>query len=193
MGILFNYNRNLTILQEADDDKATDVSPLDKAINDYTTEADEKMEDVDESEDESGDDGGDAQDVEPTDYSTDVDTTDDESDDNSQDGYDNETPDNESKDPNDKQNISLMDDMVSLYYSIKATTNKLDNYTHMSVIGNKVIVQVKKNFSELLNIVYDYIVNEFKSASYAKNIYIYNAFIEAYKINIEMLKKIEIL
>lgn len=223
MGILFDtyslinkYKGNITAVTEADKDvtpdeddtsvdyteeaesdipadNTDDNNPDEDTPSDYTEEA-ESTEDDTGTEDEAG--GESNTDDNPTDYTDEIDGGDDDTvqstddNDNATDSSDEQSDENKNAD---SRNVSLIDDMIALYYSLKSTMGKLDNYTQMSILGNKVIVQVKTNLSELLDSVFSYINDNFKKNTYAKNMYMYNAFIEAYKVNIEMLKKIELL
>lgn len=200
MGILFNTygfieryktKSSVSIVTEADKDVTPDEN--DNTV-DYTEEAETDIPDTDDTGDDEAENNSD-DDTEPTDYTDEADTPDDQSDDNSDDSDKSDSGNSESEDNTkvDSRNIALIDDMISLYYSLKGTLGKLDNQTQMSMFGNKVIVQVKTNLSELLESVFVYINDNFKKNTYAKNVYMYNAFIEAYKVNIEMLKKIELL
>lgn len=218
----YNTNNILgEILQEAKKDEVIDATAGTDST-DYTEEADNNTDTDDDTSDQDDDTASDDADDEPTDYTEDVvdddsddNTSDDETDTEEEptdytNELDNDDPDDSNtsddgsgqnddasddasdQDPEKKKNIMLMDDIIALYYSIKSTISKLDAYTNANVVINKIIVQVKQNFSELIESVYSYTLDDFKKNSYAKNLYMYNSFIEAYKINIEMLKKIEI-
>lgn len=172
---------------ENEDVEATDYTEDNNTDDDTESEDNENS---DESDDQSSDD------IEPTDYTSEVDDT--ESDDatSSDDGMsDSSTESVDSNEPtdDDKKNAVLIKDMTAVYYSIKSTNTKLDNHGSIDILTNRILVQVKKNLTELQSTIYDYILNGFKSNTYAKNLYVYSSFIEAYKINIEMLRKIEVL
>ena len=78
-----------------------------------------------------------------------------------------------------------------MYYSMKSAVDKLSKVNNLSIVTNKINIQVKQNLSELMDQLYDLITAKFSNNSYVKNLYTYNYFIEAYKINIEMLRKNE--
>ena len=213
MGILYNASLSMyrkkssDIVLEADDD-VIDLTE-DNNGTDYTAEADKNIDesDSDDKSDTEDDDDDASQETdnpgeppEATDYTADadagLDSPDNEGSNNSEtDSGTNDSTDSESNEqsPDDKRNMALIDDMTALYYSVKSTLSKLDGCTQIDMIANKVIVQVKKNFADLMTAVYEYIINNFKGETYGKNLYMYNSFIEAYRINIEMLKKISVL
>lgn len=186
-------NENPDMSDEESETDDTEDSEADEPT-DYTEEAgtDDEEESDESTDNDSEEDSSDVD--EPTDYTEEAeDSSSDTSDENSSDdtSSDDTQPDSP-PDPEFVKNKALMSDMISLYYSLKSTIGKLDTYTHINMIANRIIVQVKKNFTELIDSVYDYSINSFKTQTYAKNLFMYNSFIESYKINIEMLKKIEI-
>lgn len=103
---------------------------------------------------------------------------------------------NSSDEQNDKddivQSISLLDSTIKLYFDIKEVIKKLDKLTEIDVVANKIIIQSRKNFIKMTDELYDFITRTYNLNSYVKNLYTYNYFIEAYRINVEMLKKISV-
>jgi len=87
----------------------------------------------------------------------------------------------------------LVRDFISFYNIIKNTIDKISEVDKTDIITNKITTQVIKNLTSLRRLVYDYIVLKFNTNSYVVNLYQYNCFIEALKINIKMLQKINIL
>lgn len=169
-------------------DDGDDGYTIDDEPTDYTSDDGES----DDSDDDSDSQDEDQSDNEPTDYTTETGDADDSDNQNDQQSDDISRQD-ENQTEDDIKNKGLIDDMVAVYYSIKTTNSKLDNHSSVDIVANRIIVQVKKNLSELQTAIYDYILNKFKSNQYSKNLYVYTSFIEAYKINIEMLRKLEVL
>lgn len=89
-------------------------------------------------------------------------------------------------------NKDLMNDMVELYYKIQGVKTTLSATNRENVLINKIISQVTFNLVNLLKVVSDYIIHDFGSNKYAVNLYKYNYFFEAFKINVQMLKKISV-
>ena len=173
-----DYTTEVEEVEPAEEDDTTSDEETEDDSTDYT-------EDVD-SDDEYGDD------QEGTDYTQDVeDGGDNYSEDSDQGSEESE----ETLSPEEKlekqQNNELMKNTVDLYYSLTGLMSKLDNTTYSTVVANKVGGQVKKNINDLSDYIYTFITTSFKTNSYIKNLYIYNYAIEAYKINIKMLEKIE--
>ncbi|MNE60423.1 hypothetical protein D3C76_1544640 [compost metagenome] len=79
-----------------------------------------------------------------------------------------------------------------MYYSIQDIITTLNDASRDNIVVNKIISQVTYNITRLSDIVYDYIVFSFSKNKYVQNMYKYNYFIEALKINVEMLKKIQV-
>lgn len=178
-----DYNTEVEKVQPDEDyaDQYDDTDqPQDDESNDYTQDVD-----VDE------DGQSEEYDDQANDYTQDV-----EGDDESQQQYDDQQQPQEQQEelsPEEllekQQNSELMDRVVDLYYSVYTTVDKLDNVTHSKLISNRITNQVKRNFSRMGDYLYKFIL-VYSNNTYVKNLYIYNYFIEAYKINIEMLKKI---
>lgn len=89
-----------------------------------------------------------------------------------------------------EKNALIMSDFQNLYYFIKNILEKVSVTDKGNMLVNTIISQVANNLSLLQAKLYNYIVNNF-SKKYISNLYQYNFFIEALKINIEMLKKIK--
>lgn len=177
-------------------DGVTDTEDDTTEDPDYTEEVDEPEED-DQNQDEPTDTSEDTDDTEDeqVDYTEDIDGADDG-------GTDDTTDDQSSSDTTDentdlspeekdelKKNALLIKNCINLYYSIKTVENKLGNISNASIVTNKINIQVKKNLSVTLDQLYDLITVSFINNTYTKNLYLYTSFIEAYKINIEMLRK----
>jgi hypothetical protein len=90
-------------------------------------------------------------------------------------------------------NRRLLSDYTNFYYMNKGVIDKLSSVNRSDLLINKIINQVKINLTELQKQVYDYIVYQFSNGKYVQNLYNYNYFIEAFRINVQMLKKISVL
>lgn len=90
------------------------------------------------------------------------------------------------------KNKLLLDDCIYLYNGIKSSMSKLNEFSDTNILKNKIVTQVKKNFTDLLETLFTFITQSFFANTYVKNLYNYNYFIEAYKINVQLLKKIEV-
>lgn len=103
-----------------------------------------------------------------------------------------DTPEEDSNENTDdsENNAALLRDSIDLYYNIKQNIDKIDKLSYNNNLINKTNIQVKQNLSKLLEYLYDFITIRFKKNKYIDNLYMYDYFIEAYKINVEILKKI---
>ena len=103
-----------------------------------------------------------------------------------------DTPEEDSNENTDESenNAALLRDSIDLYYNIKQNIDKIDKLSYNNNLINKTNIQVKQNLSKLLEYLYDFITIRFKKNKYIDNLYMYDYFIEAYKINVEILKKI---
>ena len=84
----------------------------------------------------------------------------------------------------------LLKQMIELYNSVKTYNKKVVSLDKSNLIFSMVQNKVSKNFVKLYNLIYRYIMYYYDNMSYEYNLYAYNYFIEATKINIEMIKKI---
>lgn len=84
----------------------------------------------------------------------------------------------------------LLKDFINLYYLSKNTITKLSNINNSNILVNKIISQINSNLSIFKKAIFDYIVFNFEKGKYVENLYKYNYFLEAFKINVQMLKKI---
>ena len=111
-------------------------------------------------------------------------------DDNSNDGTnDEESIVDDGIDPIRTKSVALMDDCITLYYSIKNTIDKLSNATSENVDSLKNFIEARDNFVVLADLLYSFITKRFNTNPYVKNLYIFNYFIQTYKLNIEILEK----
>lgn len=179
-----------------DDDTSTDTGSDDAGDDsptDYTETDDESDPETDGSDADAGDDTDDSGDGSdgsdgPTDYTDDGsgdtgDSTDDTTDDT----------DSSENDPTEQENNRiLLDDFSNMFYLVKNTITKLSNIDKSNILINKIATQITSNLNVLKKQIFDYITFSFSKGKYVTNLYKYNYFLEAFKINVEMLKKISI-
>lgn len=158
-------------------DSGTDDTDDDGDSTDYTEQTDDLSVDGDDS-DSSGDDSTD----DGTDSTSNTNTDTDDSVDSEQDDKGNE---------NELKRI-LLEDFINLHTLVKNTINKLSNIDKSNIVINKIVGQISTNLNKLKKQLFDFITFTFSTKSYASNLYKYNYFVEALKINVEMLKKISI-
>lgn len=185
-----------------DDPKETPPDSEDEDTTDYTQEDSDESEDVDpDSEDEDNTDYTQDDDiVEPqTDDGDDnTDYTDDSSDDASTDteaGDDineEDSPTEEIDLTENNKNKIILTDFINLYNLTTNTINKLSNVDKTNIFINKILTQVLANLTLVKRHVYNFIVFKFSNNKYVNNLYQYNFFTEAFRVNIEMLKKISV-
>lgn len=178
------------------------------SVWDIVTEADEKSEDgkspeeqttnygedapVDEPEIEAEDGETEDEEIDPeeagaTDYGEDV-PEDDETPDadgstDTDDGESSETPEE------DKKNSALVDDYLNLYYSMQGVINRLSKVDKSNMNINKVVTQVISNLISIREALFEHFRFSFAKTNYTGNLLKYNYFIEAYKINVAILRK----
>lgn len=140
------------------------------------------------------DEGGDPADTEPEDYTNaaEDDGSADTDDSDLSEGGTEEPAEEEPNDTENENNRILLDDMINLYYTINSTVDRLVDVSRDNIVTNKIINQVSHNCRMLAKVIYDYIVFKFSKNKYVHNVYKYNYFLQAFKINVEMLKKIQV-
>ena len=180
-------------IDEPDDeeDEVTDYSEEEFEVDAEEGEGDNESDDTTSDDTEIDDDLGipDDEEDESTDYSDASQTDDGESDsENTEDSSsDSEQENNEEETGRD---LKLLTDFSNLYQMIVETLNKLNNTRTVNLITKQVITQVSKNLSNTRDMLYDYIVLDYKKSTYAQRLKQYAFFIEALKINVSMLKKV---
>jgi len=192
-------------IDNKDDSKDDDSNNKDNDVTDYTDDENNKddnttdytSEDVQKDPTDNPDDSTDT-----TDENTDdnIDGTNDYTDENMDDNTDDSSDDTDNSDSTDEssdddnnekiKNNSLLKDYLDLYYLTKNTITKLSNLDKSDIILNKVSTQVISNLNKIQNQIFSFILYKFSKNNYINNLYQYNYFIEAFRINIEMVKKI---
>jgi len=185
------------------------VKPPKKGGTDYTDGADDPVDDG--TQDDSTDYTDQEMDADPTDTpddTTDTGDTTDNADDTSGDSTDytqtqDDTPDagdvaddttDDAETPEDaNKKLGLLTDFIQFYRNIKDVIEKIADTKKPNLLLASVLNQVNKNLGILEENVFQFIYRLFPTKKYVENLYQYNCFIEAFKINIEMLKKIKYL
>lgn len=181
---------------DATDETTDEGEPTDDESVDYTAytaeeEESDPEEDGADSTDDTTEDATD--DTESTDY---TETTDEDSDSTDGGSGEDTSEDSESgieQDPKEKENMRiLLEDFTNLYFMVKNTITKLSNIDKSNVVINKIVSQISSNLNVLKKQLFDFIIFNFPKGKYVTNLYKYNYFLEAFKINVEMLKKINV-
>lgn len=191
----------LHVVLEADEDKGTDYTASGPTEEDNITEADEKEDTLkatdygedapkDETPDDAeGDDETDAAD-DATDYGSEAPTDDDTTTDEEEPSPTEDTgatTDEEVQDT--KKNSVLIEDFISLYYMIGKFNDKIALIDKSNADINRITHQVMANFLVLRKKIFQYIRYDFSSTNYIGNLYAYNSFIEASKLNAAILSE----
>lgn len=181
---------------DATDETTDEGEPTDDESVDYTAytaeeEESDPEEDGADSTDDTTEDATD--DTESTDY---TETTDEDSDSTDGGSEEDTSEDSESgieEDPKEKENMRiLLEDFINLYFMVKNTITKLSNIDKSNIVINKIVSQISSNLNVLKKQLFDFIIFNFPKGKYVTNLYKYNYFLEAFKINVEMLKKINV-
>ena len=139
--------------------------------------------------DESGDsDGGDSSDADAEGDSTDSDSG------STDDGADGESTDGDpNADKNKKINkINLLKDFISLYKTIENSNKKLTEARKDNILTSVTINQVRKNLTRLGEVVYNYILLYYDGNDHSINLYNFKYFSEILKLNVDMLRTMQI-
>ena len=190
--------------EEPAEDDAGDEEPQEDAGEDDTGSDDNADEGGDEAGE--GDEGGtdytdmDAGDVEGGDDEGGDDTGDDAGDDSSSDDTSTDDSGDGSTPETDEQvnerhlkvkQLSLMNQMTGLHTSINTYLTQINDIERTNIYVSSIISTVIDNFNKLKDVIYKYIIYYFDNMSYEYNLYTFNYFIEAMKVNIELLAKIK--
>lgn len=185
--------KRLYMVTEAEEDtntpqQSTNEDPPQQTQNQEETETEE--EEVEETETTTEEEPTD--DEEETDLDDEGNLDDDSSyDSDSGDSYETDDDSGQSVDdtPEEKKNRAIFNDSIFLYNSIKDTISRLQDLNHSNIITNRIVLQVKKNLGDMLDLLYRFITEKHELQTYQQNLYTYNYFIEAYKINAKMIEK----
>ena len=179
-----------TPAEDTTDTKDYTTEETDAEPNDYTEGADDGTDaaDAEDPEGDSADTTGD----EPNDYTDGADA------DGGDAGNAGDTamdpPPDPVEDPEEaKKNLSLLSDFIQLFRTLKSTSNKISDMKKTNILSANILNQINKNINLLEETVFQFVHRVFPSKKYIENLYQYNCFIQALKINIEMMKKIKYL
>ena len=162
------------------DEGGDEAGEGDEGGTDYT---DMDAGDVEGGDDEGGDDTGDD--------AGDDSASDDTSTDDSGDGSTPETDEQVNERHLKVKQLSLMNQMTGLHTSINTYLTQINDIERTNIYVSSIISTVIDNFNKLKDVIYKYIIYYFDNMSYEYNLYTFNYFIEAMKVNIELLAKIK--
>lgn len=134
-----------------------------------------------------GGDGTPDENAEPTDYSDDG--SGEEGTDDMGDGSDTGEVEPEAPQDDVRSVRLLLEDYINIYNRCKDFLTKMDNIDRSDAIVSQVVLQVRKNIERIKTVVWEYISYEYDKNNYVMNLYRYNQFIEAFKLNIQMLSR----
>lgn len=180
----------------------TDATDEEDSSTDYTAE-EVDVDPNEDGEDPASDDGSDdtdgGGDDESTDYTAEGDPSEGDDGDGSGDGTDDGSEAVDAapeEDPavkaENENNRALLEDFINLYYIAKNVVNKLTSISNSNILVNKIVGQVTHNMDKIQTYLYDFIVFKFNNNKYSANLFEYNSFLEAFRINVQMLKKISV-
>ena len=186
-------------------DAPTEDEPDETSTSDDTNDQqnDEETENTDENEDDSDNEDADDQGTDYTDLDAENADTGDEGgeDDTDTDDTSTDTGDSSGNTPESDEQIkerhlktkqlTLMNQMIGLHSNINSYIEQLNGVERTNVFVSSIISTVSDNFTKLKEVIYKYIMYYFNNMSYEYNLYTFNYFIEAIKVNIELLAKIK--
>lgn len=88
------------------------------------------------------------------------------------------------------KSLLLLKDMIKLYQTVKGFAKKVMSLEKQNVLFSTIQNNTADNFMRLKEIIYNYINFYYDHMSYEYNLYTYNYFIEACKVNLEILGKV---
>ena len=80
--------------------------------------------------------------------------------------------------------------MTRLYNAVKGYADRTSHIENGNLLFSSITDTVTRNFNQLRDLIYKYIVFYYDKMSYEYNLYSYNYFIEICKVNIELLGKV---
>lgn len=192
---------------DADED---DNNPPEEEATDYGADVDNDTTDEETPEANTEDDTVEPEEDEGTDYGDDVDTTeaddaagtdemdaDDttptDTDEEPMEGEENSasgTLEDEQKDKDRTNKLTLINDFEKLYNAVNNAIEKLNYNRNTTLLLQQIIKKVNTNMQSLKSVVSDYIMYDLSKNSYIESLTMYNYLLEAFKVNVAMLKKI---
>lgn len=188
------------VVREAEED-TPDKEEFEDLSSDDGEESTDYTADTEKTDDTDSPDTGDEEDTDSPDGDTSTDYTVDseESDGDTSDDADADTnTDEESETPPAESesdlelNRELLSDFISLHGLCGSTTARLSQVDKSNIIINQIVARVTSNINQIEKHLYEFIVFKFGKGKYPYNLYKYNQFVEAFRINVEMLKKINV-
>ena len=88
------------------------------------------------------------------------------------------------------KSLLLLKDMIKLYQTVKGFAKKVMSMEKRNVLFSTIQNNAADNFMRLKEIIYNYINFYYDHMTYEYNLYTYNYFIEACKVNLEILAKV---
>lgn len=101
-----------------------------------------------------------------------------------------ETPEQINERHNKIKQLTLMKQMINLHDNINTYINQVTNIERNNIISSSILSVVIDNFNKLKDVVYKYILYYFDHMSYQYNLYTFNYLMEALKMNVELLAKV---
>ena len=101
-----------------------------------------------------------------------------------------ETPEQINERHNKIKQLTLMKQMINLHDNINTYINQITNIERNNIISSSILSVVIDNFNKLKDVVYKYILYYFDHMSYQYNLYTFNYLMEALKMNVELLAKV---
>lgn len=182
--------KDLDAPEDDDDDTGTDYTEETDSSDDGDDAPSE--DEADPADDDSTDYTVDTEEVSPDDSDEDAPSDDDSTDTDSTDSDStNETPETTPADV--ELSRQLVEDFSKLYRLCDSTVMKLTQVDKSNILVNQIVTRIISNINQISKHLFDYIVYQFDKGKYPYNLYRYNQFVEAFRINVEMLKKINVL
>lgn len=172
----------------ADDDASEDDT--EEELTDYTDDDTSEEEPDEETSDEESEEEPVGDEEELTDYTDDIedDIGDDvSSDDSESDMSEDETQNNNSVENSIVKNYNLILDFQTLFRYLEEICGSLESTVFKTPIQNSALTQIVNNMRKIRNNVANYIEFNF-GTDYVTNLYNYNIFVKALKLNLEMLR-----
>ena len=193
------HNRQMRIVVEAEEDEKEETPEPEAEDNDTadekeneSKEEDTKEDDKEDTEEETPNEPEEGEDeIDAPDLGDESGESDDMGSDDSSSGSSMSTEEipKDDIDPDKTKAHALLDDAITLYYSIKRIIDKLDTVSGDNVEILQSFIHAKNNFISLSDLLFDFITQRFTTNTYVKNLYIFNYFIQTYKLNVDILEK----
>lgn len=182
--------------EEPADDKGEEANKDDAGGNEET-EGDDGGENQSEDytqanseEDDGGDEGGEESQGEDSGGSSEETTSDSEP---SGEGEDNPQEDENFKPEDAKDNQVLFKDFWYFLEQVNRVEKGLKSNVYKDFISSKVFSEVSENITRLKEDMFQYLTEVFINKTYVQNLYQYNSYLEALRLNVQILKKISAL